>query len=292
MHIDILDFSIADNLPGTPLQQSGTYAAVLCSFGCQSAVIEAREDGALIARARIYTRRIGPLRVVWLPRGPVWATAATPNQMRRTLSALPGAAPWRALWAMGANAGQPHRGLPIARGLQMAELDLTQDDAARRSSQNGKWRNTLKRAEGAGLTITTAAVDITDTAPLLAQEAAQRAKRRYAALPHRFTEKWVGLAPSDTLMLVASEAGTPVAFMLMLLHTPTATYHIGWTGPRGRRLNAHTLLLWRASCSLAQMGYARLDLGSIDAARSPGITRFKVGAGANLRNLGPTTLCL
>jgi lipid II:glycine glycyltransferase (peptidoglycan interpeptide bridge formation enzyme) len=80
--------------------------------------------------------------------------------------------------------------------------------------------------------------------------------------------------------------------MLLLLHAPVATYHIGWTGPRGRQLNAHSLLMWRASCHLADAGYTRLDLGRTDPARTPGIARFKMGTGAELRDLGATTLRL
>ncbi len=292
MQITLTDPATADNLAGTPLQQSGTYAAVLRSFGCETAVMNVSENGAQVARARVYARQVGPLRLAWLPRGPVWADTVSTDQMRRALRALPRAAPWKALWAMGADAGQPRRGLPAVRGMHVAELDLSGDEVARRGAQHGKWRNRLKRAETMKLAVTIRPLDMTRDARLLAMEAAQRTQRRYAALPSRFTEKWIESAPDGTLMLIAKENGAPVAFMLMLLHAPTATYHIGWTGARGRALNAHTLLMWRASCHLAQIGYTRLDLGHTDTVRSPGIARFKMGTGAKLRHLAPTTLCL
>ncbi|WP_324754563.1 GNAT family N-acetyltransferase [Roseovarius sp. Pro17] len=292
MQIDFTNPSLADNLPGTPLQQSGTYAAVLRSFGCETAVAQVSDDGALIGRARIHARRIGPLRIAWLPRGPVWSDSVTSDQKRRALTALPRAAPWRALWAIGGDAAQLRSGLPVARGLQIGELDLTPCEDARRAAQHGKWRNRLVRAEAAGLTVTARPLDMTMDAPLLAQEVAQRRIRRYGALPQVFIERWAETASDSTLMLTASEAGTPIAFMLMLLHAPTATYHIGWTGQRGRALNAHTLLMWRAAGHLAQSGYTQLDLGRVDCARTPGIARFKMGAGAALRDLGPTALRL
>ncbi|WP_138934003.1 GNAT family N-acetyltransferase [Roseovarius arcticus] len=292
MQITLANPATAGNLPGTPLQQSDTYAAVMRSFGCETAVMDVTEDGAQIARARSYARRVGPLRIAWLPRGPVWATGASTDQKNRALAGLSRAAPWRALWAIGADAGQPRKGLPVAKGVQMAELNLTGSEAARRSAQHGKWRNRLGRAENLDLAVTIRPLDLARDGPLLAQEAAQRAQRRYATLPHKFIAKWTQIAPDGTLILIAEEQGTPVAFMLMLLHAPTATYHIGWTGPHGRSLNAHTLLMWRASCHLAQAGYKRLDLGRTDTARIPGITRFKTGTGAVLRDLGATTLCL
>jgi hypothetical protein len=282
-----IDFGPPDrqgDLPGTPLQQCATYAAVLGAFGCTSAVADISCGGVLLARARVHLRRFGPLRLAWLPRGPVWTPAAAPDARR--------AAPWRAIWAMGGTAGEAHHGWAVARGSDLAELDLRPPDTGRRAAQHGKWRNRLGRAERAGLTFTARPIALPQDAPLLARETAQRRTRGYAALPQAFTEKWAALAPEATVMLTAAEGGAPVAFMLMLLHGQVATYHAGWSGSRGRALNAHTLLLWRASQILSQRGYQRLDLGRIDPARAPGLARFKLGAGAVPRALGATTLCL
>ncbi len=290
-----IDFRPPDqqrNLPGTALQQCSTYADVMTAFGCETVLADIHTSGALLGRARIYLRRFGPFRIAWLPRGPVWTDAATTTLRRRALSALPRAAPWRAVWAIGGESGVARHGLPVARGCDMAELDLTPCAADRRAAQHGKWRNRLKRAENAGLTITARRLSLPQDAALLAYETAQRQTRGYAALPHVFTEKWTQLAPEQTLIVVAEENGTPLGFMLMLLHAPIATYHIGWSGPRGRALNVHNLLLWRASQDLATRGYTRLDLGRTDTARTPGIARFKMGTGAAAKTLGPTTLCL
>ncbi|HEY9039216.1 MAG TPA: GNAT family N-acetyltransferase [Roseovarius sp.] len=290
-----IDFGPPDrhgDLPGTPLQQCGTYAAVMAAFGCVPVLADIHNDSVLIGRARVHMRRFGPLRMAWLPRGPVWTDAATRPLQRRALSALPRAAPWRAIWAMGSAPGLAPRGPRAAKGLQMAELDLAPCPADRRAAQHGKWRNRLKRAENSGLDVTARALSLPQDAALLAQETAQRRTRGYAALPHAFTEKWTDIAPNDTLLLTAEENGVPVGFMLMLLHAPVATYHIGWSGPRGRALNVHNLLLWRASQELAARGYTRLDLGRTDAARTPGIARFKMGAGAAPCSVGPTILCM
>lgn len=280
------------DLPGTPLQQSSAYAAVLAAFGCETAVADIRGGGALLGRARIHLRRLGPLRLAWLPRGPVWTDHATPQDKRRALSALPRAAPWRALWAISQDAGEPRRGLPVARGCRMAELDLRLDAAARRAAQHGKWRNRLARAEAAGLTVTARPLNLPHDAALLARETAQRRTRGYAALPPAFTEKWAALGPDASLMLTVHAGGPPIAFMVFLLHARTATYHLGWSGDAGRAQNAHNLALWRAGLILATKGYTRLDLGHIDAERAPGLARFKLGTGAAPRDLGATTLRL
>ncbi|WP_113910913.1 GNAT family N-acetyltransferase [Roseovarius dicentrarchi] len=290
-----IDFSPQDkmrNLPGTALQQCGTYADVMVAFGCDAVLADMYKSGTLLGRARIYLRRFGPLRMAWLPRGPVWTDAATPVLQRRALAALPRAAPWRAIWAVGSDANTGRRGLPVARGCTMAELDLTPCAADRRAAQHGKWRNRLKRAEEAGLRISARRLNLRRDVTLLACETAQQRARGYAALPPAFTENWTKIAPDHTLILTAEENGISLGFMLMLLHAPIATYHIGWTGPRGRALNVHNLLFWRASQDLATRGYARLDLGHADFKRTPGLARFKMGSGAAAKTLGPTTLCL
>ncbi|MFX0544386.1 GNAT family N-acetyltransferase [Roseovarius sp. S1116L3] len=292
LQIDFVDPLCGSDLPGTPLQQSGTYASVLREFGCASSLAEMRGGGALLGRARVYLRRVGPLRLAWLPRGPVWSPAASPNQRIQLTTTLPRAAPWRALWASSDDASGPRLGVPISKGVMLAQLDLRIDEASRRAALDGKWRNRLKRAEAAGLRIMARPLDMARDTPLLQREEAQRRTRRYAALPPGFTSRWANLAPRDSLMLIAEEGGAPIAFMLMLLHSDMATYHISWTGTRGRALNAHTLLLWRASCLLAQSGYHSLDLGRADTAQTPGIARFKLGTGAIARNLAPTRLRL
>ncbi len=292
MDIDFNPPDLHRDLPGTPLQQCGTYAAVLAALGCEPATADIHHCGVLLGRARIHLRRIGPLRMAWLPRGPVWTDAATPLMQHAALSVLPRAAPWRALWALSSDSASVRRGIPVAKGHEMAELNLAPCDADRRAAQHGKWRNRLKRAESSGLTTSSRPLCLHQNAALLAQETTQRKTRGYAGLPHTFTEKWVKLAPASTLLLTAEENGAPLGFMLMLLHAPVATYHIGWSGPRGRALNVHNLLMWRASQDLAARGYTRLDLGRTNVAQTPGIARFKMGAGAAPRISGPTTLCL
>ena len=80
--------------------------------------------------------------------------------------------------------------------------------------------------------------------------------------------------------------------MLMQMHPPVATYHIGWTNAHGRSLMAHHLLLWHAANDMANHGVTRLDLGTVDTQTAPGLARFKIGSGANIRPLGPTMIRL
>lgn len=274
-----------------PMQQHPHYAACLRHLGTEAMAADFHDDGRHVARAQVYARRIGPARVFWMPRGPVWrdppddrAPTLALRDLRRTVAR-------RGLWIVSQDGTGPLPAtLPLSRAQRVAEMDLARDTATRRAALHPKWRRALVRAEAAGLRIEARTLRPADAA-LLAHEAAQRRDRRYAALPAAFTTAWAALHPDATRILVAHSGGAPVAFMLFLLHAPVATYHIGWSGPEGRRLAAHALLLWRASDWLAAQGFLRLDLGALDP-RTPGLDRFKLRSGALPRTLGPARLLL
>lgn len=179
--------------------------------------------------------------------------------------------------------------IPVMTPQIMAVLDLRPDDPARMAAQHGKWRNRLRRAAAAPLKTHACRFDPARHGWLLGHETHQRKTRRYRALPHTFTCAY----PCDqTLLLTATRQNRPVAAMLFLLHAPGATYHIGWSNPEGHALNAHTLLLWRASQILRTRSVTHLELGPLDTRTAPGLARFKLGSGAIPVKLGHTWLSL
>ncbi|GIT85375.1 hypothetical protein ROBYS_03910 [Roseobacter sp. OBYS 0001] len=76
--------------------------------------------------------------------------------------------------------------------------------------------------------------------------------------------------------------------MLFLEHGPVATYHLGWTSSAGRGANAHYALLMHAADYFAERSITRLDIGTVDTENTPGLARFKIGSGAQVRALGGT----
>ena len=71
-----------------------------------------------------------------------------------------------------------------------------------------------------------------------------------------------------------------MAGALFLLHGNSATYHIGWAGDYGRKLNAQNRVLWEGVLALQEKGISFLDLGGLNTADLAGIARFKLGLGA------------
>jgi lipid II:glycine glycyltransferase (peptidoglycan interpeptide bridge formation enzyme) len=92
----------------------------------------------------------------------------------------------------------------------------------------------------------------------------------------------------DVLVLTAEARRERLAGVLFFVHGRTATYTLAWTGPEGRRLRAHNLLLWRAVLALRERGVDWLDLGGVNAAAAPGVARFKLGLGGRLHTLAGT----
>ncbi|KPP84746.1 MAG: putative protein involved in methicillin resistance [Rhodobacteraceae bacterium HLUCCA08] len=270
-----------------PLQQHPLYLDAVAAIGGDAARIEV--PGA--APVGLVRRRIGPLGTVALAsRGPVWHACLTDRQAE----ALRGlrAAGLRIVTSEGGDEAALRRAgfRQILTPAHFAEWDLTGDAAARRAAMKGKWRNRLARAEEAGLTIRS---DSWRGLPhwLLDADAAQQRDRHYRALP-RVLLAAMARTRGAARVFEARHRGAIVAGLLVLRHGPVATYQTAWTGPEGRRLNAHSLLLARAADWLARHGHVRLDLGPVETERNPGLARFKLGTGARLRRGGGTWLAI
>ncbi len=268
-----------------PLQQSWTYGEVLARLGARVHRVPVVAPSGARGLAQVAERRFGPLRLALLSRGPVWEEAPGAGDERAALRALGRA--FRPLLATPERAGP---GLPLVAPRHRALLDLSAEPASLRARLDGKWRNRLARAEGAGLVLRLGRPGPAALEWLLARDAAQQRARGYRALPARFTLAWLALDPAAALLAEARIGGERVAAMLFLLHAPWASYHVGWSGAAGRRANAHGLLLWRAMLHLREAGLTTLDLGEVDTEGTPGLARFKAGTGAVVAPLGATVL--
>ncbi|SFA77910.1 Acetyltransferase (GNAT) domain-containing protein [Poseidonocella pacifica] len=183
------------------------------------------------------------------------------------------------------------RGLvPLMTAAHVAEWRLHSNAADLRAALRVKWRNRLTRAEAEDTEVRVSPMPADPSHWLFAREAALRRRRKYRALPAWLAVAYAATSPDLAWLFEARKNGETVAGMLFLRHGGAATYHMGWSGDEGRRVSAHTLLLWRAATFFAQRGVERIDLGTVDTESSPGLARFKLGTGAKLRPLGGTWL--
>ncbi|MEO3414250.1 GNAT family N-acetyltransferase [Roseovarius sp. CAU 1744] len=292
-----MEFTRASTLPAAPaaLQQSAQYARALDQMGAHVETWIADAGSGPLARIQIVRRRFGPLPVSWVPRGPVWLNAPSEAARAEILRGLPRATGTAGLWIIAPDhPADTHliRQTPFISPQHVAEIDLGEDAGARMARQHVKWRNRLRHAQRSGLRVSHRRFDPARDNHVIRRETDQQRARSYRALPAAFVDAWASANPRDSRLFTVIHDGAGVAHMLILLHHPVATYHIGWSGDHGRALSAHNLALWEAAAWLARKGYTRFDLGSVDTQNAPGLARFKIGSGAGIRALGPTCLYL
>ncbi len=281
-------------------QHHPLHAAASEATGQRLRHLALRRGGPLLGAAQIGIRRWpgwGDFAV--LGRGPLWSPALAESDRRDALHALLRRlrADHRGVMAAperigGADPLEDGPWLPVVTPISLAELALDATAETLLSRQSGKWRNRLRRADGAGLSVKHAPWDPEPTHWLLAKEARQRQRRGYRGFDMAYPLAWARMGGKEATRLFTATApdGEVVAAMLFLLHKPGATYHIGWTGPRGREMYAHNLLLWRAALWLSARGFTALDLDVVETETAPGLARFKLGAGARVVTLGATRL--
>jgi hypothetical protein len=267
-----------DHAETASLFQHPLFAATLSRLGAAPETVDTPDGPVLLT-----LRRLGPLRLAAALRAPPLSEAALRVLRRHGLR----------LCEPEGEGGLRAAGFrQVMTPAHVAELDLTGSLADRRARMERKWRGHLNRAGRAGLMLRDLAFQGAAADWLIDREGAMRAARRYHALHPDFARAWAATAPEAARLFVADLDGSPVAAMLMLRHGRRATYHLGWSGPEGRAVSAHHLLLTHAAGWLADRGVTTLDLGTVDSSGNPGLAAFKTGSGARLRPLGGSWLAI
>jgi len=262
------------------LMQSAEFAGAL--HHCrQTPLILDRLDRTLVLR-----RRLRPgFPVAMLPR----ATIRKPLRLleilqeeglKRTPVVISPDHPVPELGALGA--------IPLFSPAHLAFLDLSGGAGSVRAGMTTKWRNRLVRAENGSIRVTRSLLPQEPNHWLLNADARQQQTRGYSNWPARLTLAFARENPGHAQVFTAWENDKPVAAILLLLHGNVATYHIGHTTDAGRAGTAHNLLFWNAIEWLCSHGFTHLDLGVINTEDAPGLARFKLGMGAETRQLGGT----
>lgn len=277
---------------GGALQQDWAYGAACTALGSDVLRAEIRDAGVAIGAVQLIHRPfLGLVHAAVATRGPVWRPGLARDAMAEALRCLCRALPlprWRGLFVTPETDASDSLGESgfhrIMTPYATVELDLTRPAEALRTAMHQKWRNRLVGAERAGLEIGRA-----DARPemyrwLLEAETGQQRRLRYRALPPELVPMWQQ-AGGGLRIYTAERDERMLGAMLFLLHGNRATYHIGWIHPEGRRISAHNLLLWHAMQKLPKMGVDVLDLGGINTRESPGVARFKLGTGGQVRTL-------
>ncbi|MCX7978152.1 MAG: GNAT family N-acetyltransferase [Bdellovibrionaceae bacterium] len=220
--------------------------------------------------------RLGPIHFVNLMRGPLFFTPHEDLELlKRFAEALNREFPRRFLrrrrWMPEWPFSEEARNIIIESGFvslpQTSETFLVPtcgDLSGVRARLAQKWRNGLNKAEGFGLKvqINEDLQGLSDF--VLCYQRFKKEKNFLGPSPAFILEEIRAGAPfRDYWRLVALDGDLPVAGILVAKHGRTASYRIGWNSERGRKTNAHYLLLWTAIEKLNQAGCEGFDLGGI-----------------------------
>jgi hypothetical protein len=282
----------AQNSHFWPLQQDWDYGLAVRWQAQPVLRLLAHEAGVPAACVQLVGRRWFGLAELWLAlRGPValGGQGAIPPQL---LAALPRGllravllAPEIADQAATHQRWQGHT--RVYTGHSCALVTLADYD---RSKLRQKWRNRLNAAQARGLRI-----ELADRGKWLDWVVGRydqvRAAKGFAGPSADFVAQLVRLkSPRQTVAVIALDGREPVAGALFLRHGPDASYYVAASDAQGRAANAANLVLWRGLLTLKELGVRTVDLGTVDTDKSPGLARFKLGAGGQPLTLAGTYL--
>lgn len=165
-------------------------------------------------------------------------------------------------------------------------LDLTLDNDQLRENLNRKWRNKLNRAEEANIQIEWDFKGV--FYPFLyADYVKDKLNRNYSGISPQFLNILAPFLLKNKNMIIgrAIKNGEEIANVMFIKHGRSATYQIGVTSQKGRKNNAHHLLLWQGLSVLKDRGICELDLGGINDESAEGIKQFKKAMGGEFYRL-------
>ncbi|MEM8653477.1 MAG: GNAT family N-acetyltransferase [Pseudomonadota bacterium] len=255
-----------------PLQQHPSFGAALKTLGADVKRVDIK--GAAPTQV---IKRFG---INFAPRGPVWTT-----EDAAALRQSP-------LWMVNAERSSDIYRTAGFRQLMtpahVAELNLRNRNWL--AQARGKWRNAWRKSQRFNLKLRDAHFDAVRHGWLLTEDLKQQRRKKFRAMPHAIIHAYGAIDPRNVVVFSAKANNRDIAAMLFLRHGMVATYHLGWSSAEGRATNAHYALLEHAAECLATQGVTRLDLGLVDTENTPGLARFKIGSGAQVRPLGGTWL--
>lgn len=266
----VLGFQSLNGLMEMPLQQHPSFGEALKRLGTNVQRISI--SGAAP------TQMIKRFGIAFAPRGPLWNVEDADALRRSPLRIINAEYPSNIYHEAGFRR--------IMTPAHVAELNLC--DTCWLTKATGKWRNAWRKSQKSALKLQHASFDQTVHDWLLTEDRLQQRQKGFRALPHSIIHAYAATNRDKVILFTARQKDNPVAAMLFLEHGPVATYHLGWTSSAGRGANAHYALLMHAADYFAERSITRLDIGTVDTENTPGLARFKIGSGAQVRALGGT----
>jgi lipid II:glycine glycyltransferase (peptidoglycan interpeptide bridge formation enzyme) len=312
--IDAAWDALVERSPGGHHVQTSRWAEVKGTVGWRALRIAIERDGRPVGGCQVLVRNVGPARVAYVPRGPVFDTAATDDDRLAVLAELARTAARRRFLHLkvqppaGASGmvemleshGYRHSKLETApTATVLVDASRSGDDLIAAMRTNA--RRNLRRARREGVVVRDGGAG--DLPTLVGLIGATAERQGFEAYPARYYEEmWRAFgADGHAHLLVAERDGTALSAVLLIAFGDTVIYKIGgWSGePRSIRPNE--LIHWHATEWTRTAGYRWYDLEGIDlpvaeaiiAGEEPpetaqaGVSHFKLGFGGDVTIFPP-----
>ena len=290
--------------------QTATYSeAAARRVGARTEYVAVRDGtGAVRAAASLRIREVPGLGagIAWIASGPLTRPLAGPPPEGDELAAILGLLRDHARASghvlrlrLPVTAGHDPAGLdrlaeaqgfaPTARApsYRTVLVDLLQDEEALMAGLHGKWRNALRGALRAGLSVECIPFGSAPARFGALYDEVKNAKGFSVDIPPEFYERLKGSDFRHDL-LIATKDGTDLAAFSLGRSGSTMVYLFGGTAAAGRAVNAGHFVMWQAILHGRAEGFTTLDLGGIDPEANPTVARFKQRTGgADVQAPGP-----
>jgi len=268
-----------------------SYGQAMAVRNTQLTYLEFSDAIGIAARAVAFRQRIGPVSILYLPRGLVFAQGSDRHGVYGCVKKMGKALRGRFVILSLSDLADAAilSGHAVMTGQTDAVISLLADDASFKAQMHQKWRNRLHKALASPLKIKRYGVNHSDVQWLIEAESAQRKKMEYRALPADLPASMAQhKGKTQALYVIAKQAGQPVSGAAFIVNGAEAFYFSGVNKGAGRTVCGQHLILYKAATMLREMGCKRLNLGAIDTHNSPGLARFKLGVGAKAQLRGGT----
>jgi len=210
--------------------------------------------------------------------GPLLFEKIDPRLLVDVLCRLGRERSWRHVEVRGA-AGLPAE-VPASVEFYAHELDLRPGLESVFAGFEPSVRRAIRKAGQEGLTVEVRA-DAEAVRAFGALHARSRRRHGLPPQPARFFQaiQEEMLAPGQGTVVLASQAGTPVAAAVFFLTGSRAVYKFGASDERAQATRANNLVMWQGIQWLAERGAAALHFGRTSCSQD-GLRRYKRGWGA------------
>ncbi len=289
--------------PRGHLLQTWAWGDLKAAYGWSPLRLAVEQDGALVAGAQVLYRRLGPLSMAYIPKGPVLADASPEvstalagavhdaSRRRRSLYTKvepewqehesPGH-PWLAAsgWDRSEETVQPRRTIIV--DLQAAEDDIL-------ARMKSKWRYNVRLAGRRGVEVREAGPEGLDVFYRLLRVTGER--DAFGIHTKAYYQQALGLfhALGRATLFLATYQGQPLAGLLPFAFNGQSWYMYGASSNECREMMPNHLLQWEAMRWAKAQGCRQYDLWGIPDADGDtpdedlaGVGLFKAGFGGEV----------